>query len=48
MSDKPEASDVQKRPPKNNFLFAVIILIILVCAAAFVLRERPCGRCAIS
>ena len=37
MSDKPEASDVQKRPPKNNFLFAVIILIILVCAAAFVL-----------
>ena len=37
MSDKPEASDVQKRPPKNNFLFAVIILIILVCAATFVL-----------
>ena len=37
MSDKPEASDVQKRPPKNNFLFAVIILIILVCVAAFVL-----------
>ena len=39
MSDKPEASDVQKRPPNNNFLFAVIILIIVVCAAAFVLLK---------
>ncbi|MBH0020337.1 DUF3014 domain-containing protein [Pseudoalteromonas sp. SWXJ133] len=39
MSDKPEASDVQKRPPNNNFLFAVIVLIIVVCAAAFVLLK---------
>ncbi|WMS89780.1 DUF3014 domain-containing protein [Pseudoalteromonas sp. HL-AS1] len=37
MSDKPEASDVQKRPPNNNILFAVIILIVVACAAAFVL-----------
>lgn len=37
MSDKPEASDVQKRPPNNNILFVVIILIVVACAAAFVL-----------
>ncbi|WP_372762891.1 DUF3014 domain-containing protein [Pseudoalteromonas sp.] len=37
MSDKPTASDVQKRPPNNNLLFAIIILIIIACAAAFVL-----------
>ncbi|WP_024612381.1 DUF3014 domain-containing protein [Pseudoalteromonas sp. TB64] len=39
MSDKPEASDVQKRPPNNNLLFAVIILIVVACAAAFVLLK---------
>jgi hypothetical protein len=39
MSDKPEASDVQKRPPNNNLLFAVIILIVVACAAAFILLK---------
>jgi len=39
MSDKPSASDVQKRPPNNNLLFAIIILVVLVCAAAFVLLK---------
>lgn len=39
MSDKTDGSDIQKRPPKNNFLFAIIVFIVVACAAAFILLK---------